>query len=352
MIVLAGDIGGTKTLLQLSTIKILDKKASKMQVLCEQRYKSTDFKSFSTLLDVFISQAREKCSAYDLKPDFKIATACLAIAGPIQDKTAKVTNLPWLIKANDLKTAFDIDQVELINDFKAVAYAIEATAEKDLCILQRGKVVAKAPKVVIGAGTGLGSAFLFYDGLQYQVFSSESSHVAFAPINDLEMQLLVYLQQQYQQVSYEHIVSGMGLVNIFNFLHSINSHPLSAEFSQALKTGDQAALISQFALEKKEPIAEQSLDIFTQIYARQAANLALCSLAYGGVYIAGGIAPKIIKKLQQKEFLDYFKNNSNMGHLLEDLPITVLMNEKSGLIGASVVATRCISTIVVRVASK
>ncbi|MFK5894718.1 MAG: glucokinase [Pseudomonadota bacterium] len=329
MTLLAGDIGGTKTLLQL-----FESNSDGFTILFEQRYISNHYDHLIVMIEEFLTHAKEKLSLASVS----ISKACFGIAGPIQGDVARVTNLPWVIKADELQQALDIEKVFLINDFKAIAYALKVLPDSDYCVLQQGKEKLQAPKVIIGAGTGLGSAFLFYTGRQYEVFSSESSHAAFAPINVLEIELLQFLRKKYQQVSYEHIVSGPGLVNIFEFLCSIENNQLSNELNDALTTMDKSAAISQFALNKTDVIAIQALDIFTQIYARQAANLALTSLAFGGVYIAGGIAPKIIEKLKDPEFLKHFKNNTNMGYLLEDMPLKVLMNANAGLIGAAVVA--------------
>jgi len=341
MTFLAGDIGGTKTLLQLIAVSQSSNKLNEKtnyEVLFEQRFVSNNYQHLLPMIKDFLKNAQNSLSLSTIS----IYKACFGIAGPIQGDTAQVTNLPWLIKAQELKQAIGIKEVILINDFKAIAYALDAVPKKDLCILQQGKEVQHAPKVVIGAGTGLGSAFLYFTENQYKVYSSESSHAAFAPINSIQIELLKFLMKKYQQVSYEHIISGPGLINIFEFLHSEKSidSSVSPAFKQALKTQDQAAAISEFALNKSDDLAVQALDIFTQIYARQAANLALTSLAYGGVYIAGGIAPKIIEKLKEPEFIQHFKNNSSMGYLLEDMPVKVLMNANAGVIGAAVVASR------------
>jgi glucokinase len=329
MTLLAGDIGGTKTLLQL-----FENHQDGFKVLYEQRYISNNYDNLLAMVEEFLSNAKDILSLESLP----INKACFGIAGPIQGNIARVTNLPWVINADELQLALAIEKVFLINDFKAIAYALKVLTEDNFTILQAGKQQLHAPKVILGAGTGLGSAFLFHTGKQYEIFSSESSHAAFAPINSLQIELLKFLRKKYQQVSYEHIVSGPGLVNIFEFLCSIENNHISNELSEALTTMDQSAAISQFALSKTDIVAIQAVDIFTQVYARQAANLALTSLAYGGVYIAGGIAPKIIEKLKEPEFLEHFKNNTSMGYLLDDMPLKVLMNPNAGLIGAAVVA--------------
>ena len=220
MTILAGDIGGTKTLLRLS---------DNNQVIFENRYHSSDYGDLLSMLREFLLTAKETLSVKQLL----ISKACFGIAGPIQKGTigysAKVTNLPWIINAQEIETALSIEKVILINDFKAIAYAIDVLDKTDTYILQKGKQITHDPKVVIGAGTGLGSAFLVFNGSRYEVFSSESSHAAFAPINDIQIDLLIFLRKKYKQVSYEHIVSGPGLINIFEFLQAhFNQQPINA----------------------------------------------------------------------------------------------------------------------------
>jgi glucokinase len=334
MTILAGDIGGTKTLLQLIE-STQNKGKQNFQVLFQQRFKSNSYSNLIPIIKEFLKNARNTLSCSKKT----INTACFGIAGPIQGNTAQVTNLPWLIKAQELEKVLDLEKVFLINDFKAIAYALDMIPDNSLCTLQEGKEEKQAPKVILGAGTGLGSAFLYFTENHYHVFSSESSHAAFAPINSIQIELLKFLMKKYQYVSYEHIVSGPGLVNIFEFLQVYHSAiKISVELKEALKIHDNAAVISQFALNKTDQLATQALDIFTQIYARQTANLALTSLAFGGVYIAGGIAPQIIEKLNEPEFIQHFNNNSSMGHLLEDMPVKVVMEPNAGVIGAAVVA--------------
>jgi len=334
MIILAGDIGGTKTLLQLIEVSENDNNKN-YQVLFQQRFKSNQYQHLIAIIKEFLNSAQATVS----RQKYSIIKACFGIAGPIQGNIAQVTNLPWLIKADEVEHEFNLASVVLINDFKAIAYSLDAIPNKDFYTLQQGKEEKYAPKVIIGAGTGLGSAFLYYTENHYKVFSSESSHAAFAPINSIQIELLEFLMKKYQQVSYEHIISGPGLVNIFDFLQSGNTDiKISDELENAIQEQDKAAAISQFAISNSDDLAIQALDIFTQIYARQAANLALTSLAFGGVYIAGGIAPKIIQKLKEPRFIQNFNNNTSMGHLLENMPVKVLMEANAGVIGAAVVA--------------
>ncbi|MDQ1363132.1 MAG: glucokinase, partial [Pseudomonadota bacterium] len=260
-------------------------------------------------------------------------------AGPVSHRTAQVTNLPWSINADSLQQQFNIAHVELINDFAAIGYGIDCLQQQDFVDLQAGHALDKATRVVIGAGTGLGEGYLVWQDGGYVPLPSEGGHADFAPASEVQMNLLGYLQARFGHVSYERVVSGMGLVNIYDFLAC--NQPASIKLQQALLDGDDpAAIIAEFAMEKNEAVAVQALDIFIECYGAQAGNLALTCLARGGVYIAGGIAPKIMQRMQQGDFMRAFCNKGRFASLMQALPVKVIMNPEVGLHGAIRVALR------------
>lgn len=321
-IFLAGDIGGTKTLLRLF--------GTGGSVIAERRYDSAAFASLNQVVAGFLSDC----------PALSLASACFGVAGPVEDGRANITNLPWRIDAASIAAEFHIPQVRLINDFQAVAYGIEALDSRDLATLQAGSPQKGGVRAVIGAGTGLGEGFMVWQGTYYAAFPSEGSHADFAPTDELQIELLRYLAERYGHVSYERLLSGPGLVNIFEFLRDSRGIQPTAELQSAMKTGDPAAAISLCAMGGKDDLAEAALDLFARIYGAEAGNLALKVLARGGVYIAGGIAPQIMGKLEEDVFLRAFVDKGRFAGLLGDIPVHVVLNPMVGLLGAARVAER------------
>ncbi|MBU1690048.1 MAG: glucokinase [Gammaproteobacteria bacterium] len=324
---LAGDIGGTKTLLQIFE--------SGGGVLAERRFDSASYASLNQIIAAFLSDF----------PVASLAAACFGVAGPVEAGRANITNLPWQIEEASIVAEFHIPQVRLINDFQAVAYGIEALESQDLATLQDGAPQQGGVRAVIGAGTGLGEGFMVWQGSYYEAFPSEGSHVDFAPTDALQIELLRYLAARYGHVSYERLVSGPGLVNIFEFLSESRGLQATAELQSAMKAGDPAAAISDSAMGGKDDLAVAALDLFVRVYGAEAGNLALKVLAHGGVYIAGGIAPQIMGKLENGEFLHVFCDKGRFAGLLGNIPVHVVLNPKVGLMGAARVAERIVRRI-------
>jgi glucokinase len=279
--------------------------------------------------------------------------ACFAIAGPVVKNTAKLTNLTWFLDKDRLIQELGIPSVSLINDFAAVGYGIFGLTKQDLLTLQVGKYQPAAPMAVIGAGTGLGQGFLIRQDNQYQVFPSEGGHADFAPRNELEFQLLKYLVDKHdiQRVSVERVVSGLGITSIYQFLRDRQIAPESPEIAQAVRTWEQeaqkaektvdpGAFIGSAALQKSDRLSEQTMQLFIEVYGAEAGNLALKLLPYGGLYIAGGIAPKILPLMENGSFLLNFTQKGRMGSLLEEIPVHIILNQQVGLIGAAFSASR------------
>jgi len=329
MRVLAGDIGGTKTLLQVSTWETI-----RPRVVREQRFDSCSYPSFSALLSEF------------LKPEKKenIEAACLGVAGPVREtysgQTVKVTNLPWEISGDIIAREFGLPKVRLINDFQAIGYGIELLEKSDLVVLQEGVPVTHGPRAVIGAGTGLGQAVLVWQGEHFEPIATEGGHANFGPTSELQIELLRYLLKNTGRSSYELVISGHGLARIYAFLKERGDFLESPAVCDAMKTGNDAAIITRAALEQNDKLANQAMNLFVEIYGTQAGNLALTTGATGGIYIAGGIAPKIVSRLTDGHFLRAFQNKGKMTAYVEAIPVSVVINLDVGLIGAARVASR------------
>jgi glucokinase len=340
MNVLAGDIGGTKTWLQIAECK-----NGKLNVLYEQRYASSDYDDFNVMLTDFFTDVKQA--------GLMLPTAgCIGVAGPVDEtpqggQVTKVTHLPWLLDTQKLSAQFGITRLRLINDFQAVGYGIEALAEDEISVLQAGekpRQLTPPPQVLIGAGTGLGQGILIWAGDprhgHYQVIASEGGHVDFAPGNIEQIELLSFLAQKNPRVAVEDVLSGKGLVNVYDFLADRYPEKADNELTQTMAGRDQAAAISKAALAENNPLATQALDLFIAIYGAQAGNLALTCMATGGVFIAGGVAPKIQSRMLHGPFVSAFCNKGHMSHIMKKIPIKIIMNPQVGLKGAALVASR------------
>ncbi len=330
MRLLAADIGGTKTLIQLACIQ-----GERIEVVYEQRYRSADFPDFLALARRFLHEGGAAPPGID--------AACLAVAGPVEGEpghqTARVTNLPWLIESQRFATEFQIARVCLINDFAAVAYGISTLGDEELYTLQQGAQRPHSPRLVAGAGTGFGVAQLLWNGHRYQVLSSEAGHADFSPATSLQGELAGYLREKLGRCAIESVLSGPGLVNIYDFLLWHHGATAGAE-QQHWITQQDAAAISGAAMEGEDELAREALELFCAIYGATLGNLALFNIPQGGVYVAGGIAPRIIEWLRAGPFLAAFKDKGKMAGLMETLPLAVVMNPHVGLQGARLFAEK------------
>lgn len=328
MRVLAGDIGGTKTIIQVADIF-----PASYKVLYEKKYASNDYNDFMVLVKEFVKEAASEV-------DMILSSACFGVAGPVRNGCSKITNLPWTIEESVLSKALGIPHVLLVNDFQAVGYGLAALQDDDVVVLQEGEEEVQGPRIILGAGTGLGEGVMYWHEGHYEILPSEGGHVDFAPTDADQLELYRYLKNKLNRVSYEDVVSGTGLKNIFSFLRSTDPASVSQQMEIALQEEDHAAVISHYALQDKDALAVKALDMFCRIYGAQAGNLALTALATGGVYIAGGIAAKNIDVIKQGGFIRAFNNKGPMSVLLNNMPVKVVMNPKVGLMGAAMVATR------------
>lgn len=318
-LILAGDIGGTNTRLAL-----VDAAPGGVRVLFEETFPSRERTSLEEVLAEFLS----------LHPA-AFTAASFGIAGPVRDGRCEATNLPWVVDAQSVAKRLRLKRVGLVNDLVASAYGIVLLRGRDLVTLNRGVRNPRGNRALIAAGTGLGEAGLLWNGEGHLPFGSEGGHVDFAPRNRLEMELLEYLLKSHGRVSYERVVSGPGLVNLYRFLRDTGKGEEPPWLSEQLRDGDPAAVVSRHALDGTSLLCVQALDLFVSVYGAQAGNLALTIMATGGVYLGGGIAPKILSKLKEPSFMSAFTAKGRLSPLLEDIPVRVIMNPKTALLGAA-----------------
>lgn len=304
MRIISGDVGGTKTLLQF---------VDRGSVVAEERYESGAFATFDALLTQFLPLTEPPIDA-----------ACFAVAGPVLEQRAEVTNLGWRMDARDLGAAFGIRHVALINDFYAVALGVPLLTPTERISLNAGNRRPHDPIAILGAGTGLGQAFLIWHAEQWNVVPSEGGHADFAPQDAAQMRLLESLAAKYGHVSWERLLSGMGLVNIFTFLSGVTADP--AEIAQRA--------------DRNEPVAIQTFQMFADIYGAEAGNMALRVLARGGVFLAGGIAAKNTRFFTDGRFIEAFLRKGRFRDLLEKVPVDLITDQKVGLRGAAEMARR------------
>ncbi len=321
-LVLAGDVGGTKTLLAL-----VEPGAASVRILTEKLFASPHFPGLAPIVRQFLADAREP-----------VATACFGLPGPVLNGECRTPNLPWFLTERDLVRDTGLACVRLINDFAAAAIGVLALPPEAFATLQEGVADPHGTVAVIGAGTGIGQAFLFWDGRRYRANPTEGGHAGFAPQGDLQRELHAYLERSYHPVSVERAISGPGLVRMYRFLveRGVSSWP---DVSQAIAKEDPGEVIARYALAKSDLACEQALDLFVAAYGAEAANMALRGMTTGGVYVGGGIAPKILPKLQDGTFLAAFQSKGRMSELMRRIPVRVVLEARAGLLGAALEAS-------------
>ena len=317
--VLAGDIGGTKTHLGLFR---RGKQRPVLKVL--ETYASQKAPNLENVLDDF-------CNKHRVPPD----NACFGIAGPVKNGRCKATNLPWDVSERRIKHRFGWDQVRLINDLTATAYAVPLLTKGELFPLNQQKRTKGENLGLIAPGTGLGMALLVWGDGHYMPVPSEGGHSDFAPSNDVEVALWQYLHQRVGHVSVERVLSGPGLFIIYCWLKYTGQSAEPTWLAQRMNQDDPAKVISQAALVEKEPLCVKTLDLFVSILGAAAGNLALTGLTKGGIYLGGGICPKILPKLQEDMFMYAFTNKGRFKGLLQEMPVHVILNDKAALLGAA-----------------
>jgi glucokinase len=317
---LAGDIGGTKTVLGIFTFE-----AGPRRPLVERRFSSDDYASLSSILVEFIAEQQ-------VRPE----SACFGVAGPVHDGRVRVTNLPWEVDSKLLSETLGGAPISLLNDLEAVANAVPIFEAGDLESIKPGERDEYGPVAIIAPGTGLGEAFLIWDGNRYRPLPSEGGHTDFAPSTELELDLLAYLQPRLGHVSYERVCSGSGIPNLYDFFRDTGRELEPDWLVQELaKAEDRTPVIVRTAQEKGVAICVATLDLFLSILGSEAGNLVLQVLATGGVFLGGGIPPRILKELRGDAFLESFARKGRFSGLLEQAPVDVIVNRKAALFGAA-----------------
>jgi len=316
--ILAGDIGGTN-----ARLAYFQPQNGHLQLVSERVFPSREYGELGEIVSKFLSDSA-------MRPE----AACFGIAGPVHNGRVEVSNLPWVIDQSRLAKQIQLPATLLINDLEANAWGIAALSPQDLVALNRVAPSA-GNQAVIAPGTGLGEAGLFWNGSQHQVFACEGGHVDFAPQGDLQVELLRFLASRYGHVSYERVLSGPGLVNVYEFLREKGCGEEPAGFAAQLGQEDDAAAISRAALGGTNPLAQQALDLWISVYGAEAGNLALKTMATGGIFLGGGISPKVLAKLTGPLFMKAFLEKGRLRPLLESIPVQVITNDKAGLLGAA-----------------
>jgi glucokinase len=320
MMLLAGDIGGTKTILAL-----IDTEKGIRHPLVEKRFASDDYASLEAIVQQFLTDTA-----------VTIDTASFGVAGPVVNNRVQITNLPWIIDAAVIGRTFAIPNVFLLNDLEAIANAVTHLGPDDLTTLNPGQPEKEGAIAVIAPGTGLGEAFLTWTGTHYQAHPSEGGHTAFGPGNAKQIELLRFLHGRYQHVSYERVCSGIGIPNLYDFLKWNGRHSEPDWLAQAVAAAeDPTPVIVTAAVKDNVPLCLAVLNLFVDILGDEAGNLALKTLATGGVYIGGGIPPRILPQLQQPRFLQAFRRKGRFADLMAAMPIHVIEHPQAALLGAA-----------------
>ena len=335
--ILAGDIGGTQTTLAVFAATggpggpggpDGQRPGFVRDSAIVERYSSRDFASFDEILGDFYGRHRPR-----------LVAACIGIAGPVRENRCTATNLPWTVEGAELARLTGLGEFRLLNDLEAVGYGIDTLEPQEILELQAGAPVpgAVGNRAVIAAGTGLGEAGLFWDGDVWRPFATEGGHADFAPKDELEIALLRFLQRDHERVSWERVLSGPGLADIYRFLLETQGGPDSEPpgLVEEMRAGEPAAVIAKYAARDRSATCVRAMELFARLYGAEAGNLALQMMATGGLYIGGGIAPKNLRYLQTGSFLEAFLAKGRMRPLLEAMPVRILLNTRTALLGAA-----------------
>ncbi|MGA8271333.1 MAG: glucokinase [Candidatus Sulfotelmatobacter sp.] len=318
--ILVGDIGATRV-----RLAAFETEGNRLQCAVEKDYMSQQHGGLPEILTQFIRTE-----------GIPVHSACFGVAGPVRSGRSKISNLPWIIDSRELAKQLKLNSVGLLNDLEANAYGIDALESKDFIALSEGSENAEGNRAVISARTGLGMAGLYWDGFRHHPFACEGGHADFAPTNELQMELLAYLQKKYGRISCERLLSGPGIRNIYEFLRDAHKAEEPAWLRDEIAiASDVPALISRVALEGKAAICDQALTVFVSIFGAETGNCALHYMSTGGIFIGGSIAAKIVPKMKDPVFMQSFLDKGRMEALLRDMPVKIVLNDDCGLIGAA-----------------
>jgi glucokinase len=318
-VILAGDVGGTKCNLALFAENV-----GELQVVFRQRFPSKEFAHFDVLVKEFARQAEPYLHRE------KVHAAGFGVAGPVINNCVHATNLPWVVDAEHLSQVLNVKHVVLMNDLGATGHSLEHLPPEDFCVLNAGSPVPGASRALLAAGTGLGESILFWDGTRYKVVPSEGGHSDFAPHTERQADLLRYMMRRFSQASGELILSGRGFRTLHEFIAPDVKHPVFDD-----PNADPAPFITKSGLEKSCPICVEALDLWTALYGVEAGNLALRVMALNGVYVAGGIAVKILGKMKDGTFIRAFQDKWQFTPMMAKIPVSIVLDESAPLIGAA-----------------
>lgn len=325
--ILAGDIGGTKSVLAL-----FEAVGDGLRQIGEETFRNAEFASLGAVLSKYLQD----------KGALALSAGCFGVAGTVIDGRCRLTNIDWEVDEGSLARALRASRVKLLNDLEAAAYGMLFLRDEEICVLNPGQDPSrKGNAAVIAAGTGLGEAILFWDGKWHHPIASEGGHADFAPRTDQEVALFRYLATEFGgHVSYERILSGPGLVNVYRFLRDSGYAAEPAWLRERLGEGDPGATVSEIGLAGGHPLCVAALELFSSIYGAEAGNLALKCLAAGGVFVGGGIAPKILAALENGSFMRGFADKGRFSDLLKGMRVSVALNPRAPLLGAAHYALR------------
>jgi glucokinase len=316
--ILAGDIGGTNARIAFFEVE-------QRRLNCIYEYATHEHSDLESAVATFIGE-------YRVKP----VAACFGIAGPVSGGCrAQMPNLKWVVKADNLEREIGIESVTLVNDLEANVYGVSALEPSDFASLNEGRVDASGNQGIIAAGTGLGEAGLYWDGKTHRPFACEGGHVDFGPGDELQTEMLVYLRREFGHVSWERVIAGPGLFNVYRFLRDTGRGEEPAWLKEELAHEDPSVQIARLGLASESELCVRALEIFVSMYGAEAGNLALKLMATGGIFIGGGITPKLLRKLQGCGFMAAFVRKGWLEHLLRHIPVRVILNDKSALLGAA-----------------
>jgi glucokinase len=318
--ILAGDIGGTKV-----NLGLFESGGDRLKLAREASFASRRYVSLQDIIREFLAAAGAPA----------IESACFGIAGPVRQERVQVTNLPWKIEAAELSAVLKITAISLINDLEANSYGLAELPASDFSVLNPGEPGATGNAAILAAGTGLGEAGLYWDGTSFHPFACEGGHSDFAPQNKLDAELFEYLAGRFGRVSWERVLSGSGLFHIYEFLRDTRRGDEPETLAAAISQSDPAAVITKAAVDGSSSRCVQALEMFISYYGAEAGNLGLKMMATGGVYLGGGIAPRILPQLQQGGFLAAFVDKAPMQALVKAMPVRVVLNPNAPLLGAA-----------------
>jgi glucokinase len=316
--ILAGDVGGTKV-----DLALYDFTNGKLTYTRDKIYRARDYSGLEAIVKEFLAAD-------------KVTAACFGVPGPVRDGRLRLTNLPWTLDSRELSASLSIQHVFLINDLEANGYGVAELADGQIYTLNEGDPSQIGNRALLAAGTGLGECFLVWNGHRHIPYPSEGGHADYAPRNEDEIDLLRFLKQKYDgRISFERVVSGQGLTNIYEFLREVRGMDEPAKLAERIAIEDPNVVITELALAAKSEICVKAMDMFVSAYGAEAGNLALKILPAGGLYVGGGIAPRILEKLKDGAFIKAFTDKGRMSQLLVNMPVRVILESRAALLGAA-----------------